>query len=543
MNKTIEAYPKAGKICKTEPIWQWDVGDKIHLNDIDLPPSYKAEFSNVSVRGTAKPQIQTTDTIEIPPEYQESGEPVYTWIVLVDENSRQTVLMIHTPVSPRAMPTCQPIAPSKQSEVDQCMAALNAGVAEVRDAARELETLSRVTSLDNTALAPGNAIEALGVPVYVQDVSQYAAYGITATGWYVFARIAAPAGEAVTAGTTITGAAGYIATVGGDHIDLAVRFDTTAQSVPVTIAWGNVTDRFVFKASDLAARNLDYRVTFYIYDISPYAVWSYALTADTAFQENKSYYTKDENDVYTLAQVQTKAYALTADTAFQEGKTYYTTDGDTYTAATVTVGDPVTLETYYEQSSVPVSAYYKDGYVLTTDTTFQDGTTYYTEEDGVFTEAAVTTGEAVTADTYYVPGKVRATGVFEAGTTYYTKDADVYTEATVTAGDAIPAYYNHSKLHFEGMTRNVVYQFGEMVDCPIEIALPEVANDGYGAWFEIMVRLNGSYSLTLLTPSEDVRLATNNFSSPSEGVCDMMFQYTTAGGVKLWRASNTKSNL
>ena len=541
MNKVIEAYPKAGKICKTEPIWQWDVGDKIHLNDIDLPPSYKAEFSNVSVRGTAKPQIQTTDTIEIPPEYQESGEPVYTWIVLVDESSRQTVLMIHTPVSPRSMPTCQPIAPSKQSEVDQCLAALNAGVAEVRDAARELETLSRVTSLNETALAPGNAIEAVGIPVYVQDVSPYAAYGITATGWYVFARVAAPAGEAVTAGTTVTGAAGYIATVGGNHVDLAVRFDTTAQSVPVTIAWGNVTDRFIFKASDLAARNLDYRVTFYIYDISPYATWSYALTTDTAFQENKSYYIKD-GDVYTLAQVQTKAYALTADTTFQEGKTYYTKDGDTYTAATVTVGDPVTADTYYEQSSVPVPAYYKDGYVLTTDTTFQDGTTYYTEEDGVFTEAAVTTGEAVTADTYYVAGKVRATGVFESGTTYYTKSGDTYTEAAVTAGDAIPAYYNHSKLHFKGMVANVTYMLPATVDCPIEIVLPPIADDGHGAWFEIQMRYDASRSCTLLPP-EGVKIGTATTQAQTAGINTIDLQYTVAGDVKMWTLLNTHSNI
>ena len=73
--------------------------------------------------------------------------------------------------------------------------------------------------------------------------------------------------------------------------------------------------------------------------------------------------------------------------------------------------------------------------------------------------------------------------------------------------------------------------------------MPEIANDGYGAWFEIMVRLDNSYSLSVVTPSEDVRLATNNFTTPSVGICDMMFQYTTAGGVKLWRASNTKSNL
>ena len=468
MNKIIEAYPKAGKICKTEPIWQWDVGDKIHINGIDLPPSYKAEFSNVSVRGTAKPQIQTSDTIEIPPEYQESGEPVYTWIVLVDENSRQTVLMIHTPVSLRAMPTCQPIAPSKQSEVDQCLAALNSGVAaveriggEVMEAAKDLEPLSRVTSLDETALAPGNAIEAVGIPVYVQDVSQYAAYGITATGWYVFARIAAPAGEAVTAGTTIIGAAGYIATVGGDHIDLAVRFDTTAQSVPVTIAWGNVTDRFIFKASDLAARNLDYRTTYYVYDIEPFITWTWAMTTDTTFQENKAYYTKDENDVYTLAQVETKAYALTADTTFQAGKTYYTKDGDTYTAATVTVGDPVTPETYYEQSSVPVP------------------------------------------------------------------------ENT---------YYNHSKLRFEGMTRNISYRLNTPIDCPIEIVLPEIPDDGYGCWFEIQVRALGGFSITPEVP-EGVRLASNTLAWTAKGIYYLDMHYANVAGLKLWRCVRTSFNV
>lgn len=541
MSNIVDAYPREGAVFSTKPLFQYDWGQIVRLHIRNLPAAYKVEFSN-STRADAVSTVQTTDEVTVPAQFLEIGSPVYAWVVVVDE-ARTTEYSLIIPVSARAKPTDLEPAPEEQTEIEQTLAALNAGVAEVRDAAKDLESLSRVTTLDNTPLAPGNAIDAVGIPVYVDNVAGYAAYGITATGWYVFARVAAPAGEAVTAGTTVTGAAGYIADVGGDHIDLAVRFDTTAQSVPVTIAWGNVTDRFIFKASDLAARNLDYRVTFYIYDISPYAVWSYALTTDTTFQENKSYYTKDENDVYTLAQVQTKAYALTEDTTFQAGKTYYTKDGDTYTAATVTVGDPVTADTYYEQSSVPVPAYYKDGYVLTADTTFQDGTTYYTEDEGVFTEAAVTTGEAVAADTYYVAGKVRATGVFESGTTYYTKSGDTYTEAAVTAGDAIPAYYNHSKLHFEGMTRNVVYQFGEMVDCPIEIALPEVANDGYGAWFETMIRLNGSYSLTLLTPSEDVRLATNNFSSPSEGICDMMFQYTTAGDVKLWRASNTKSNL
>lgn len=42
-------------------------------------------------------------------------------------------------------------------------------------------------------------------------------------------------------------------------------------------------------------------------------------------------------------------YGLTLDTEFQSGKTYYISDGGTgYTAATVTVGDPVPADTYYE---------------------------------------------------------------------------------------------------------------------------------------------------------------------------------------------------
>ena len=42
-------------------------------------------------------------------------------------------------------------------------------------------------------------------------------------------------------------------------------------------------------------------------------------------------------------------YGLTLDTEFQSGKTYYISDGGTdYTAATVTVGDPIPADTYYE---------------------------------------------------------------------------------------------------------------------------------------------------------------------------------------------------
>ena len=127
-----------------------------------------------------------------------------------------------------------------------------------------------------------------------------------------------------------------------------MRFGVTAMSQAVTVGWdGQRAETFVFRATDLAVRNLDYRTTFYLYDLAPFVTWTYALTTDATFVANKNYYTKD---------------------------------GDTYTLAEVTAG------------------------------------------------------AAVPADTYYT----------------------------------------HSKVRFEGMTRNVTYKFDEIIDCPIEIALPVV---------------------------------------------------------------------
>ena len=175
----------------------------------------------------------------------------------------------------------------------------------------------RISSLtDESVFASSRILEAVGTPIYIDDVTEYAAYGITEAGWYVFARIATKEGTVVSSSTMVTGAAGYIATIGEDHIDVVVKFDVAAVSCPVTITWaaGN-TETFVFKATDLAIRNLDYRVTFYVYDIDEFATWEYALTTDETFVADKYYYTKDENDVYTLAEV-TVGEAVPADTYY-----------------------------------------------------------------------------------------------------------------------------------------------------------------------------------------------------------------------------------
>lgn len=363
----------------------------------------------------------------------------------------------------------------------------------------------RVTGLAGSTLATGGIVEAAGIPTYVgeNDLATYAAYGISLTGWYAFARIAAPEGLAVTADTTVSGAAGSIRTVGAEYVDVAVRFETAAMSQLVTVTWdagGTAQDAFLFRATDLAVRNLDYRVTFYVYDVSDFVTWEYAATSDDAFVENKKYFTEDDGE---------------------------------YTLAEVTAGQPAK---YYEKAI---------SYSLTADETFQEGKTYYTESGGEYTEATVTPGEAVTENTYYeqvITYSQTEDTAFDGTKTYYTKSEETYTEAEVTPLDPIVTYYNHSKCIFSGMSRNITYQLDEMIDCPVEIVCPAIPEDGYGAWFEIQTRMDGKYSVTLTLP-EGVTAGTTNTQAFDAGLNVIDLHYVSVAGAKTWQLINTCTKL
>lgn len=116
----------------------------------------------------------------------------------------------------------------------------------------EANPTDRITTLDGTPLEGATVLEAIGIPEYVSNASQYSDYGLTESGWYIFARIAAKNGVTVTVGTSVTGAAGVKQSIGATYIDVAVRFGVAAESQCVTVNWGNYSETFVFKATDLA---------------------------------------------------------------------------------------------------------------------------------------------------------------------------------------------------------------------------------------------------------------------------------------------------
>lgn len=289
-------------------------------------------------------------------------------------------------------------------------------IAEALEAMAGRGAASRVTSLDGTALHQQAPVTVAGVPAYVADVADYEEWGLTEAGWYAFARIAPTDGTVVTAGTTVAGAAGHVAEVGADHVDVAVRFGVAAASQEVTVDWGNGSaETFVFQPTDLAVRNLDYRTTFYIYDLAPFCTWEYKPCEDATFVRLKGY--------------------------------YRLVDGE------------------------------------------------------------------------YVP------------------DPDV------VAGDPVPAdtYHVHSKLTLAGMVRNVTYELGTIIDCPVTVELPDIPDDGYGAWYEFQLRHQGSYSMTLSPASGDVKAATDATGSQTTGINIIDLHYASVAGKKVWRLVNTHS--
>ena len=318
--------------------------------------------------------------------------------------------------------------------------------ADKREIADMVKERDRILPLDGSEIETGNIVVAVGIPAYVDDVNQYAEYGITETGWYVFARILAKEGGFV----SVEGAAGYIASAGDDHVDVAVRFEVAATSQIVDVNWSEYTERIVFQATDLAVRNLDYRVTFYVYDADEFATWHYKRSTDAVFVGTK-YYT-EENGVYTQAAVKahdhvpegtyyTHAYVLAEDEVFQDGTVYYSKEGSVYTPVEVVPGDPLVPE-----GADPAPVYYVDQWTLTTDLRFV-GTRYYAEHDGAYEQIAVKAGEPCSyynkVITYPLPGTVAFVG-----TEYWTPDeSDLgYARAAVLAGEAIPEgeYYTHA---------------------------------------------------------------------------------------------------
>lgn len=118
-----------GHSAKTGERHQWDHGQILKFEGIDLPATYTVHFANQPLVGNAKTQVGNTDGVTIPDEYLTTGLPVYAWVYLhTGADDGETVYSVMIPVTARPKPVEDAPTPVQQGVIEQTIAALNEGV-------------------------------------------------------------------------------------------------------------------------------------------------------------------------------------------------------------------------------------------------------------------------------------------------------------------------------------------------------------------------------------------------------------------------------
>ena len=125
----------------TDEAWQYDYGQVLRLEGLELPDAYQVHFSNTPMSGNTIAQIGGADGVTVPDQYFQSGETIYAWVYLHEgEDDGETVYMVTIPVKKRPQPSNDVPTPVEQSAIDQAIAALGIAVEKTEIAAEKAET-------------------------------------------------------------------------------------------------------------------------------------------------------------------------------------------------------------------------------------------------------------------------------------------------------------------------------------------------------------------------------------------------------------------
>ena len=128
MIHNIMASFTSSKSCVTASRYRYDYGQRLVFKGIPLPSAYEVHFSNEE-SGQAKTVIGNEDGVLIPDEYFLTGETVYAWLFLHDEETDgRTMYKVKIPVINKAKPIEAQPTPVEQDVITQTIAALNHAV-------------------------------------------------------------------------------------------------------------------------------------------------------------------------------------------------------------------------------------------------------------------------------------------------------------------------------------------------------------------------------------------------------------------------------
>ena len=127
-----------GRVVYSEPLYQYDYGQKLVLEGVNLPASYEVHFSNFE-HGESVTQIADSTGVTIPDMLLTSGQKIFVWVYLHNaETDGETVYKGIIPVNERAKPSDAPPTPVQQSIIEEAIITLNKGVSTVETLAEQI---------------------------------------------------------------------------------------------------------------------------------------------------------------------------------------------------------------------------------------------------------------------------------------------------------------------------------------------------------------------------------------------------------------------
>lgn len=134
MNKSTVTFTN-GTLAQATPLWQYDYGQVLEINGLDLPATYQVHFCNCADTQTIT-VLGNADGVLIPDNLLQTGKTVIAYIYLhTGADDGETEYKITIPVRPRPAPSDIPPTPEQQSPLDEAIAALNSAVEDVEDIA------------------------------------------------------------------------------------------------------------------------------------------------------------------------------------------------------------------------------------------------------------------------------------------------------------------------------------------------------------------------------------------------------------------------
>lgn len=125
----ITATFNGGTNATSNSAYQWDYGQVLKLEGIELPTAFECHFSNDPMLGETYTMVGTNNAVTIPDDVLRTGDTVYAWVFLHEGNADgETEYSVIIPIIARPEPSDLEPTPEQQDAIEQAIEALNDAV-------------------------------------------------------------------------------------------------------------------------------------------------------------------------------------------------------------------------------------------------------------------------------------------------------------------------------------------------------------------------------------------------------------------------------